>query len=299
MFPAAALKRTRRGYVPRGSAQTHKERTTSMKRDIRTKLAVAAVAALAVSGIAAGCGGGDDNGDSGDTGAITVGSDIPYPPFEQGKAPNYTGFDVDLLNAIAQDMGREVTYEDTSFDTIFRDLAQAKFDMVASATTITGEREQTVDFSNPYYLSEQALVVPIGSDIKTVDDISGLTVAVQQGTTGQAYVEDETDAGEVRQFPEGPDAINAVKTGTSDAAVIDLPVAQDAVEKAGGVEVATSIPTDEEYGFVFQQDDDTLREDVNASLKNVEDDGTYAEIYKKWFGQEPPKEVFTATNEPK
>jgi len=265
----------------------------------RMRVVAALVAAVAAVGIAAGCGGGDDNGGGGDTEALTVGSDIPYPPFEQGKAPNYTGFDVDLLNAIAQDMGREVTYEDTSFDTIFRDLAQGKFDMVASATTITAEREQTVDFSNPYYLSEQALVVPTGSDIKTVDDLSGLTVAVQQGTTGQAYVEDETDAGEVRQFPEGPDAINAVKTGTSDAAVIDLPVAQDAVEKAGGVEVATSIPTDEEYGFVFQQDDDTLREDVNASLKNVEDDGTYAEIYKKWFGQEPPKEVFTATNEPK
>src|SRR5215208_5095342 len=269
-----------------------------MLRGTRTRVVTARVAAVAGAGIAGGCGSSDDSSGGGDTGTLTVGSDIPYPPFEQGKAPNYTGFDIDLVNAMAKEMGRTVTYEDTSFDTIFRDLAAGKFDMVASATTITPEREQTVDFSNPYYLSEQALVVPSGSDIKTVDDIAGTTIAVQQGTTGQAYVEDETDAGDVRQFPEGPDAINAVKTGTSDAAVIDLPVAQDAVEKAGGVEIATSIPTDEEYGFVFQQDD-TLREDVNASLKNVEDDGTYAEIYKKWFGQEPPKEVFTATNEPK
>jgi polar amino acid transport system substrate-binding protein len=267
----------------------------------RTRLVAALVAATAVMGIAAGCGSSDDSTTGGSSGgeALTVGSDIPYPPFEQGKAPNYTGFDIDLVNAMAKEMGRDVTYEDTSFDTIFRDLAQGKFDMVASATTITPDREKTVDFTNPYYLSEQALVVPTGSDIATVDDISGATVAVQQGTTGQIYVEDETDAGEVRQFPAGPDAINAVKTGTSDAAVIDLPVAQDAVSKTEGIEVATSIPTDEQYGFVVQQDDTALLDDLNNALKAIQDDGTYTEIYKKWFDQEPPKEVFTATNEPK
>src|SRR4051812_34038923 len=263
-----------------------------MMRGTRTRVVTAVVAVVAVAGIAAGCGSSGDS-TSGDSGTLTVGTDIPSPPFEQGKAPNYTGFDIDLVNAMAKEMGRDVTYEDTSFDTIFRDLAQGKFDMVASATTITPEREQTVDFTNPYYLSEQALVVPTGSDIATVDDISGATVAVQQGTTGQVYVEDETDAGEVRQFPAGPDAINAVKTGTSDAAVIDLPVAQEAIDKTEGIEIATSIPTDEKYGFVVQQDDDELLGELNDALKKIEDDGTYTEIYKKWFDQEPPKEVFS------
>jgi polar amino acid transport system substrate-binding protein len=270
-----------------------------MIRETRKRLAIALVAALALAGIAAGCGSSSDTTSGSGGEALTVGSDIPYPPFEQGKAPNYTGFDIDLVNAMAKEMGRDVTYEDTSFDTIFRDLAAGKFDMVASATTITAEREQTVDFTNPYYLSEQALVVPTGSDIATVDDISGATIAVQQGTTGQLYVEDETDAGEIRKFPAGPDAINAVKTGTSDAAVIDLPVAQDAVSKTEGIEVATSIPTDEQYGFVVQQDDTELLDDLNNALKSIEDDGTYTEIYKKWFDQEPPKEVFSATNTPK
>jgi polar amino acid transport system substrate-binding protein len=270
-----------------------------MIRETRKRLAIALVAALALAGIAAGCGSSSDTTSGSGGEALTVGSDIPYPPFEQGKAPNYTGFDIDLVNAMAKEMGRDVTYEDTSFDTIFRDLAAGKFDMVASATTITAEREQTVDFTNPYYLSEQALVVPTGSDIATVDDISGATIAVQQGTTGQLYVEDETDAGEIRKFPAGPDAINAVKTGTSDAAVIDLPVAQDAVSKTEGIEVATSIPTDEQYGFVVQQDDTELLDDLNNALKSIEDDGTHTEIYKKWFDQEPPKEVFSATNTPK
>src|SRR5215216_1414645 len=265
-----------------------------MTRGTRTRLTAALIAAVAAMGIAAGCGSSDSTTSGGGSSGgeeLVVGSDIPYPPFEQGKAPNYTGFDIDLVNAMAKEMGREVTYEDTSFDTIFRDLAAGKFDMVASATTITPDREQTVDFTNPYYLSEQALVVPTGSDIATI--------AVQQGTTGQLYVEDETDAGEVRKFPAGPDAINAVKTGTSDAAVIDLPVAQEAVSKTEGIEVATSIPTDEQYGFVVQQDDTELLGELNDALKKIEDDGTYTEIYKKWFDQEPPKEVFSATNEPK
>ncbi len=128
----------------------------------------AAFAVLALALVAAGCGGSDD--DSGGSGegaakeALTVGSDIPYPPFEQGKAPNYEGFDVDLMEAIGENIGREVEFEDTSFDTIFRDLAQGKFDAVASATTITDEREKTVDFTNPYYLSEQAILVKEGGD---------------------------------------------------------------------------------------------------------------------------------------
>src|SRR5215212_790141 len=271
----------------RGEVQT-------MRSWLRLTLAVAI--ALAAGEFAVGCGGGSS---SSDTGTLTVGSDIPYPPFEEGQPPDYAGFDIDLVNAISDEIGRDVEYQDTEFDTIFRDLAQGKFDMVASATTITPEREQTVDFSDPYYLSEQAIVVTSDSDVKSVDDLDGLTVSVQQGTTGQAYVKDQTDASEVRPFPTGPDAVNAAKAGTADAAVLDLPVAQDAVAKESGLEIATSIPTDEEYGFVFQQDDDDLREEVNDALQKLKDDGTYAQIYKKWFKEEPPEEVLTATNEPK
>src|ERR1043166_408562 len=147
-------------------------------------LAVLAVLALAL--VAAGCGGGsDDEGGGGDEGggkeALTVGSDIPYPPFEEGKAPNYKGFDVGLMEAIGENIGREVEFEDTSFDTIFRDLAQGKFDAVASATTITDEREETVDFTNPYYRSEQAILVKKGGEaIDSVEGLKGKTAAVQK-----------------------------------------------------------------------------------------------------------------------
>ncbi len=167
-------------------------------------------------------------------GTLTVGSDIPFPPFEFGKAPDYDGFDIDLVNKIADELGLEVVIKDTSFDTIFTDVAAGKFDLVASASTITPEREQTVNFSDPYYEAEQALLVPVGSDIASVEDLDGLTVGAQDGTTGEAYANDETNAGEVRGFPNGPAAIAALENGQVEATIIDQPVAQDAIDKAEG-----------------------------------------------------------------
>ena len=263
--------------------------------------AVAAVLAIAAVGVGAGCGGDDDdNGGGGGNelglikeGQLLVGTDTPFPPFEIGQPPNITGYDIEVVNAIAQKLGLDVTYQDTSFDTIFRDLAQGKFDMVVAATTITPEREQKVDFSDPYYAADQALVVTPGSDIKTVEDLDGKTVGAQDGTTGEEYANDETDASDVRGFPEGPDAINAVKAGQVDAVVIDQPVAQDALEKEGGIEIPTIIPTGELYGLPTPQDSDALREQINKALQEMKDDGTLKGLYQKYFKIDPPQQVLT------
>lgn len=120
----------------------------------RTRLN-ALILALMVSAVAifaGGCGGDDSTTGGGGGGeTLTVGSDVPYPPFEEFGASKteFTGFDVELLEAIAAKIGRTPEFQDTSFDTIFRDLAQGKFEMVASATTITEEREESVDFTTP------------------------------------------------------------------------------------------------------------------------------------------------------
>lgn len=265
--------------------------------------ALLAVFLLAIASLAvAGCGSSDDTtgggGGSGGGGEpITVGSDIPYPPFEQGKSGNYTGFDVELMEAIGEKIGRPVEFEDTSFDTIFLDLAQGNFDAVASAATITDEREKTVDFTNPYYLSEQAILVKEGGDIASVEDLNGTNVGVQQGTTGQEFVEEKGEADELRKYPQGPDAVNALQTGTVDAVVIDIPVAENAVEANEGLEISAAIPTEEEYGFAVAQGETELLEQLNEGLKEAIDDGTYAKIYEKWFKHEPPEEIESATHE--
>jgi polar amino acid transport system substrate-binding protein len=272
----------------------------------KTRLtALFAVLLLAFASLAvAGCGDSDDDttagGGGGDGGGapLTVGSDIPYPPFEMGKAPNYEGYDVELMEAVAEKLGRKAEFQDTSFDTIFRDLAQGRFEAVASATTITDEREETVDFTNPYYFSEQAILVKEGGDkIADAEELSGLTVGVQQGTTGEEFVEEQGDAGEVRPYPQGPDAVNALKSGVLDAVVIDIPVAENAVE-SGGVEVSAAIPTEESYGFVVPQGEEELLEEMNKALEELKDDGTFTTIYEKWFKREPTKELLNATHEP-
>ena len=138
-----------------------------MSRSRLTAL-ILALAVCAVAIFAAGCGssGDDTTGGGGGGEKLTVGSDVPYPPFEEfGKTKTeFKGFDVELMEAIGEKIGREAEFQDTSFDTIFRDLAQGKFEMVASATTITDEREETVDFTNPYYLpSAQSILVKKGT----------------------------------------------------------------------------------------------------------------------------------------
>lgn len=255
---------------------------------------LAALAVSAATVFAAGCGSSDDSTTSGGGGGgetLTVGSDIPYPPFEQGKAGNYTGFDIELMEAIAGTMGRTAEFQDTSFETIFRDVAQGKFEAVISAATITPEREKAVAFSDPYYLSEQAILVAEGSEIEGLDDLDGKTVGAQQGTTGLELAKEKSGASEIRPYPEGPDAVNALKAGTVEAVIIDAPVAQNAVEKSGGVEIAEKVPTEETYGIALAKDNTELLDEINKGLEEVIDDGTYTKIYEKWFKLEPPKAI--------
>ena len=270
------------------------------KSPLSTLLAALAVCALAM--FAVGCGSSDDSTTSGGGGGetLTVGSDVPYPPFEEfGKSKTeFKGFDIELVEAIAKKIGRSPEFKDTSFDTIFRDLAQGKFDMVASATTITDEREETVDFTNPYYLpSAQSIVVKKGnSDLKTDKDLEGLVVGVQQGTTGQEYVEEEIKTKELRTYPQGPDTIPALKAGTIDAVVIDRPVAENIIAADPDLEISGGIETEEQYGFVVQQGDEELLEELNDGLKEVIDSGEYKTIYTKWFHKPVPPGIGTTTH---
>lgn len=273
-----------------------------MIRGTRMRFGIALVMALATAGIAAGCG--DDDGGGGDLGLINdgellAGIDTPFAPFEQGHPPNVTGYDIDVINAIADELGLEVVQQETSFTTIFRDVAQGKFDVAVAASTILPDRERTVDFSDPYYLTPQSLLVAEGeTDISTQDDLGGKTVGAQDGTTGEFYANDNTDASEVRGYPEGPDAITALRTGQVDAVIIDFAVGKDALEKQGGIEIAQRIVTNELYGFAFAEQNDELREQVNDAIAKIKEDGTLARLYDKYFQKEPPKAVLEGTHEP-
>ncbi|HEY0277546.1 MAG TPA: basic amino acid ABC transporter substrate-binding protein [Solirubrobacterales bacterium] len=289
----------------------------SSKTRLSAFLAVLLVGALAI--VVAGCGGGSSSSSSSTTseseesteaaggaaeeeaGAeeessgggekLTVGSDIPYPPFEQkASGGGYTGFDVELMEAIGKEIGREPEFIDSSFETIFRDVSQGKFEAVMSAATITPEREKVVTFSLPYYLSEQAILVKEGSEITGLADLKGKVVAAQQGTTGLELGKEKAEAKELRPFPEGPDADNALKAGTVEAVIIDAPVAKQQAEELGGIEIVEKVPTDETYGIAVSKENTELIEQINEGLKKAIEDGSYATVYEKWFKEAPPLE---------
>jgi polar amino acid transport system substrate-binding protein len=273
-------------------------------------LVLGLVALMATAFVAAGCGD-DDDDDGGETtaaaggedlgtineGSLFIGVDTPYPPFEQGQPPNVTGYDIDVLNTIAENLGLEVEYQDTGFATIFRDVAAGQFDTAAAASTIKPGREKVVDFTDPYYSSATALLVAEDSDVASVDDLGGTIVGVQDATVQEEFANNETDAGEVRAFPEGTTAISALLTGQVDATLIDEAVAADAVEKQGGMEIVESIPGEDLFGFAVAPQNDALREAMNEQLAAMKEDGTLAELYNKTFGSEPPTEVLEGTNE--
>lgn len=275
-------------------------------RGTRLWLVIAMIAALFAATAVSACG--DDEEDEATTeesdgatadvqtieeGVLSVGTDAPFPPFEISTPdkPDFGGYDIDIMDAIGEELGLEVQYTNTGFGTIFRDTANGLFDTAAAASTITAAREKTVDFTDPYYEAQQALVVAEGSDIASVDDLSGAIVGAQDGTTGETYANDETDASEVRGFPQGPDAISALITGQVEAVIIDQPVAADAVEKQGGIEVAEEIATNELYGFAVAPDNDGLREAMNEALATLKDDGTLDSLYEEYFQTTPPESV--------
>ena len=194
-------------YVQEPAGQAGQQLEEVGMRGTRRWLSIAVIGVIAAFAIY-GCGGSDDTTGGSTTasggtdlgliepGTLTIGSDIPYPPFEQGKPPDYTGFDVELMDEIAKRLDLTPKWVDTSFATIFTDLQAGKFDIVASSTTITPARsQQRSTFSDPYFDADQSLMVQKGSDLTSVDDItSDTSIAAQEGTTGQDYAEKKTDA---------------------------------------------------------------------------------------------------------
>lgn len=258
--------------------------------------------------VVAGCGSSDDtssDGTSGDStaasgdlnlmtdGTLTVGSDIPYPPFEQGRPPDYEGFDIDLINAVAEKMGLELEIKDLPFNVILAG-GNGQYDAAIAATTITPARAKKVGFSDPYFNSAQGLLVQSGSDIATVDDLSGKIVGAQDGTTGETYALDNTDASEVRPFPQIDQAYNALKSGQVEAVLNDLPSVNAAAEEIGGLEVVQDFPTEEQYGILVPLQNPELLDAINSALQEVKDDGTLTDLYQEWFQTDPPEEIMQA-----
>lgn len=235
-------------------------------------------------------GGGADQGPQFETleeGILQVGSCLDYRPFEyfEKGSEEPTGFDVELTQAIADELGLEVEWVRADFDTIFTAVDAGQFDMVAAASTITPERQETVDFSDPYYNARQALSVQSGGPASTDELGDGDTVGVQKGTTGADWARDNLapKGVTIRTFTAITDAFTNLEGGQVDGIINDEPSSAAEIEQRPGLELVESIDTDENYGFAFSKDNPDLTLAVNEALQGVIDDGTYQQIFEKYF----------------
>lgn len=262
---------------------------------------VSLVGMLSVAAVvAAGCGGDGTSSGSGASsapsgidlvkeGKLTNCTGLPYEPFEFERDGKVVGFDVDLIDLVAKDLGVTQDVVDTPFDGIQSgaDLNSGKCDLAAAGMTITDVRKENFDFSDPYFDATQALVVKKGSGFDSLDKLKGKKLAVQNGTTGQEYATKNTQDVELVVFEDLGLLLNAVETGQVDAGINDNGVLYDWINKKPDFEVSKEFDTGEEYGIGVRKGNDKLLQKINDVLKKAKDSGEYDTIYEKWFGKKP------------
>jgi polar amino acid transport system substrate-binding protein len=229
-------------------------------------------------------------------GVLQVGSCLDYPPFETVKNGVEQGFDIDITEEIASRLGLQVEWIKADFDTIFTAVAGGQFDMVAAASTITPEREQTVDFSDGYFNALLALTVNTQStpDITSTDQLgSGDTVGVQKGTTGKDWAEQnlQPQGVAIKAFTSATDAFRDLEGGDITGVINDDSSSAAIVKDLPSLKLVQSIDAKQLYGLAFSPDNPGLRDAVNAALADMIADGAYLTIFHKWIpGVEPPPE---------
>lgn len=255
----------------------------------RRLMSVLAVFALVLAACGQDDGGGGEVGDlelvAADT--LTICTDVPFPPMEFEDSSTdlgYDGFDIELAAAIAEDLGLTPTVATPGWDAITGGLAfeNGDCDVAAASITITEEREENVDFSDPYFNGEQALLVKKDSGINGLADMVGKRIAVQSGTTGAFYIEENGEGIEVVSFDEAAGPYLALDAGEVDGVMFDLVSQQDVADNDDTLAVVETFATDEEYGLATK-DAPNLLEAINTSLAKFRGDGTYDDIYANWF----------------
>jgi polar amino acid transport system substrate-binding protein len=222
-----------------------------------------------------------------------VGTDAAYAPFEsQAPSGDIIGFDVDVVKAVAAKAGIEVKFVNTPWEGIFKTLDTGERDMVVSAVTITDERKQTMDFSNPYFNAFQLIAVKEGSKVAKFDDLKKLKVGVQTGTTGDEVVQKllgKTSAN-IKRFESTPLALKELEAGGVNAVVADNGVVQHYIQNNPAAKfksVSDVSFTPEQYGIALKKGNTELQKKINDALGSIMADGSYDAIHVQYFGTKP------------
>lgn len=220
---------------------------------------------------------------------LRVGVDTAFVPFEfKGKDGKYTGFDVELWEAVAKRIGVEYQLAPMDFNGLIPGLTTGNLDVILGAISIKSAREKAIDFSHPYFRAGLKVMVPVdNTDIRGPEDLKDKVVAVKTGTATVDYV-NTLGAKKITKFPNIDQAYLEVATGGADAAMHDTPNVLYYIKTAGQGKVKAVGPDVKAafYGIGFQQGS-PLRDKVNVALLEMVENGEYDQLYKKWFGALP------------
>lgn len=265
-----------------------------------TALVAAAVLALGA------CSSGSDEPTAGTTdasgvdlvspGALTVCTNPPYEPFEFEQDGEIVGLDMAITGEIAADLGVELRPLNTGFDAIESGAAlnARQCDVAASAITITDAREENVDFTDAYFDADQGVLAAAGTEVAAEGDLEGLTIGVQQATTGADWVAEQGLQGV--EFEDLGLQIQALRNGQVDVVVNDVTVLAPYADDE--LAVAFEIPTGEQYGVAVRTGNAALLEAANTSIARIQEDGTYDALVAEWFGTGEASATGDATADP-
>jgi polar amino acid transport system substrate-binding protein len=222
-------------------------------------------------------------------GQLTTCTFLEFQPFQFKRNDKIVGFDVDLVDFIAKDMGLPQKILDVSFELISSGeaLNQQECDLAAAAITINDERLQLVNFSNPYFSARQALLVRKNSNITSFDQLRGKKLAVQKNTTTEDYAATRGAGINIVQFEAFNKLVDALKAGDVDAALNDNGPALSLITRNPDLAIVQEIETNDKYALAVRKGNEQLLERVNRALKKLEQSGDYEKLYEKWFGRKP------------
>ncbi len=249
---------------------------------------------LTIIALLSGCGssseGDADSGEYDIKDSYTVVSDNSFVPFEFVEDGELTGFDIELIHAIAEEVGFEIEdgkIEQTNFDGIIAGLQTGQFEIAVAGMSITEDRKKVIDFTDPYYESGIAIgVLNDNEDINGLEDLDGKTVATRLGTTSGAYLREHVPGADINEYEQMDQVYLAVENGSADAVMYDLPNIEYYISTTGegNMKIVGDLYQAEDYGIGVTQGNEDLVAAMNDALATLKENGTYDEIYNKWFG---------------
>ena len=238
------------------------------------------VSAFAIAMSMAGC------GEKAEDTTLTMATNATFPPYEFYENEKIVGIDAEIAEKIAEKIGMTLEIVDTEFGSIVAGVQSGKYDMGMAGMTVTDERKQSVDFTTSYATGIQSIVVKEGSPIKSLDDLAGKKIGVQQDTTGHIYAADEFGDEMVSPFNKGTDAIAALVSDKVDCVIIDNEPAKSFVEVNEGLVILDTDYAVEDYAIAISKDNTELLEKVNTALEELIADGTVGTIIDKYISAE-------------